>query len=146
MIDPAVGTQRLSRIAEHIQRELAELIRLEIRDPRVRFVTLTGVELSRDQSHAKVFFTVLGSEADAQAGQDGLDRAAGFLRSSLARRLSTRTVPALAFAHDASVERGARLTRLIDAAVRAEGPEVRISRAVVPKTAAKRRRAPRRKG
>ena len=56
-----MSTARSARIADQIQRELAEVIRLELRDPRVGLVTLTGVELSRDQSHAKVFFTVLGS-------------------------------------------------------------------------------------
>ena len=108
---------RSRRIAEEIQRSLAELVRLEVRDPRVKFVTLTGVELSRDQSHAKIFFTVLGSRAQADEALEGLTRASGFLRSSLAHRLTTRTVPDLAFAYDESVERGVRLSRLIDEAV-----------------------------
>jgi ribosome-binding factor A len=129
-----MGTQRLERIAEAIQRELAELIRLEVRDPRVRFVTLTGVELSRDQSHAKVYFTVMGTPEDTRAALEGLGRAAGFLRSALSHRLTTRTVPALGFAYDASVERGARLTRLIE---EANAP-------VVP-APARSRRTPRRK-
>ena len=111
-----MSTARSARIADQIQRELAEVIRLELRDPRVGLVTLTGVELSRDQSHAKVFFTVLGSPAeDAQAG---LANAAGFLRSELARRLTTRKVPELHFTYDESVERGMRLTHLIDEAVK----------------------------
>lgn len=112
-----MGTQRLSRIADQIQRELAELVRLEVRDPRVRLVTLTGVELSRDQSHAKVFFTTLGPATDIPEVLEGLDRAAGFLRSSLSKRLSTRKVPELHFTHDPSVEHGVRLSRLIDEAV-----------------------------
>jgi len=112
-----VGTARSARIADQIQRELAELIRLELRDPRVRLVTLTAVELSRDQSHAKVFFTVLGSDGEAKETLEGLQRAAGFLRSNLAHRLSTRSVPELHFAYDASIERGARISRLIDEAV-----------------------------
>src|SRR5206468_3312718 len=81
------------------------VIRLELRDPRVGMVTLTGVELSRDQSHAKVFFTVLGAESAARDASEGLSRAAGFLRSALAHRLSTRSVPELHFEHDESVER-----------------------------------------
>ena len=113
---------RRARIADQIQRELADLIRLELRDPRVGMVTLTAVELSRDQSHAKVFFTVLGPESAAEAARDGLERAAGFLRSGLAHRLSTRSVPQLAFAYDESIERGARLTRLIDEAIRPTAP------------------------
>jgi ribosome-binding factor A len=117
-----MDTPRRARIADQIQRELAELIRLEVRDPRVGMVTLTGVELSRDQSHAKVFFTVLGAPSDAEQAQEGLQRAAGFLRSSLAHRLTTRKVPELTFAFDESVERGVRLSRLIDEAVKPQAP------------------------
>jgi ribosome-binding factor A len=112
-----MSTARLARIADQIQRELSELVRLELRDPRVKLVTLTGVEISRDQSHAKVWFTVLGAPEDAEACGEGLARAAGFLRAGLAHRLSTRTVPELHFAYDDSIERGVRLSRLIDEAV-----------------------------
>jgi ribosome-binding factor A len=113
-----VTTARRARIADQIQRELAEAIRTELRDPRVGMVTLTGVEVSRDQSHAKVFFTIMGPEAAVRDAAEGLTRAAGFLRSQLAHRLSTRSVPELHFEHDISVERGIRLTRLIDEAVK----------------------------
>ncbi|HET9579431.1 MAG TPA: 30S ribosome-binding factor RbfA [Usitatibacter sp.] len=112
-----MSTARAARIADQIQRELAEVVRLELRDPRVGLITLTGVELSRDQSHAKVFFTVLGPPAAAAEALEGLQRAAGFMRSQLAHRLSTRTVPELHFEYDESVERGMRLTKLIDEAV-----------------------------
>lgn len=108
---------RRARIADQIQRELAELIRTELRDPRVGMVTLTGVEVSGDQSHAKVFFTVLGAAVVAEEALAGLQHAAGFLRTGLARRLSTRSVPELHFHHDESVERGMRLSKLIDEAV-----------------------------
>jgi len=113
-----MSTPRSERIADEIQRSLAEVIRLEVRDPRVGMVTLTGVELSRDQSHAKVFFTVLGAESAIEDALEGLQRAAGFLRSELAHRLTTRKVPELHFAYDESVERGVRLSRLIDEAVK----------------------------
>ncbi len=109
---------RRARIADQIQRELAEVIRTELRDPRVTsMVTLTGVEMSRDASHAKVFFTVLGAQSAAQDSGEGLQSAAGFLRRELAHRLSTRSVPELHFEFDESVERGVRLSRLIDEAV-----------------------------
>ena len=121
-----MGTARSARIADQIQRELAELIRMELRDPRVgKLVTLTGVELSRDQSHAKVFFTVLGAQSQQDEALQGLARAAGFLRSELAHRLSTRTVPELHFAYDESIERGVRLSRLIDEAVSPPPPPKR---------------------
>jgi ribosome-binding factor A len=113
-----VTAPRRARIADQIQRELAEVIRTELRDPRVGvMVTLTGVEMSPDGSHAKVFFTVLGAQSDARDAGEGLQSAAGFLRKELAHRLSTRTVPELHFAFDESVERGVRLSRLIDEAV-----------------------------
>jgi ribosome-binding factor A len=121
----SASQSRRARIADQIQRELSELIRLEVRDPRVKLVTLTGVELSRDQSHAKVFFTALGSEAEGRDALEGLQRAAGFLRTSLAHRLSTRTVPAIAFSYDESVERGVRLSRLIDEAVQPQPAEAK---------------------
>ena len=109
---------RSRRIAEQIQRELADLIRFELKDPRVgQMVTLTGVEVSHDQSHAKVFFTILGDETEQDTTAAGLKRAAGFLRSQLSQRLQLRTVPQLDFKYDASVERGAHLSRLIDEAV-----------------------------
>ena len=113
---------RGARIADQIQRELAEIIRLEVRDPRVGMVTLTGVELSRDQSHAKFFFTTLAPAAAVAEATEGLQRAAGFLRSELARRLTTRKVPELHFAYDESVERGVRLSKLIDDAVNPPPP------------------------
>jgi ribosome-binding factor A len=113
-----MSSARRARIADQIQRELADLIRLELRDPRVGLVTLTGVELSRDQSHAKVFFTLLGGAPERDAAVEGLRHAAGFLRSSLAHRLSTRSVPELHFEYDESIERGAHLSRLIDEAVK----------------------------
>jgi ribosome-binding factor A len=116
---------RRARIADQIQRSLAEVIRLELRDPRVGMVTLTGIEISRDQSHAKIFFTVLGPASAAAEAQEGLQRAAGFLRSSLAHRMSTRSVPELHFEYDESVERGVRLSRLIDEAVKPQAAPVR---------------------
>jgi ribosome-binding factor A len=121
-------TARSARIADQIQRELAEVIRTEMRDPRVGLVTLTGVELSRDQSHAKVFFTVLGAASEGEDALEGLGRAAGFLRSELARRLTTRKVPELHFAYDTSVERGVYLSRLIDEAVKPAPPPARKPR------------------
>ena len=109
---------RTERVAQQIQRELAELVRLEVNDPRVRLVTITGVEVAADYSHAKIFFTRLdGKHADAQ---QGLERAAGFLRSRLAHSLKLRVMPQLHFVYDTSVERGSRLSQLIDQAVAAD--------------------------
>ena len=109
---------RTRRIAEQIQRELADVIRTGLKDPRVTgFITITDVEVSQDQSHAKVFFTILGDESKVEETAQGLKRAAGFLRTQLAQRMQLRTVPTLDFKYDASVERGMKLSRLIDQAV-----------------------------
>jgi ribosome-binding factor A len=109
---------RSRRIGEQIQRELSEVIRLELKDPRVSgLVTITDVEVSQDQSHAKVFFTILGDAEKTDETAAGLKRAAGFLRTQLAQRMKLRTVPQLEFKYDASVERGLKLSRLIDEAV-----------------------------
>ena len=115
---------RTRRIAEQIQREVAELIRLELKDPGVRgMVTVTDVEVSADQSHAKVFFTLLGASASIDDTTRALTRAAGFLRTQLAQRMKLRTIPLLEFKYDASVERGVRLSRLIDEAVGGQPPK-----------------------
>ena len=108
---------RSRRIAEQVQRELSDVVRLELKDPRVGMITITDVEVSDDQSHARVFFTVLGDESRIADAAAGLKHAAGFLRSELAHRMKLRAVPQLQFKHDESVERGMRLSRLIDAAV-----------------------------
>jgi ribosome-binding factor A len=108
---------RERRLGQEIQRLLPDLLRLELKDPRVTgLVTVTAVEVSHDLSQAKVFVTVLASP-DSDLTLEGLNRGSAFLRSSLAQRLRSRTVPALHFVYDASVERGARLTRLIESAV-----------------------------
>ena len=108
---------RTRRIADQIQRELADIIRIELKDPRVGMITLTDVEVSQDHAHARVFFTVLGDTLQAQAVGEALQHASGFLRSQLARRMRLRTVPQLQFKYDTSVARGARLSQLIDEAV-----------------------------
>lgn len=105
------------RIADQIQRELSEIIRLELKDPRIDLVTITDVEVTQDNAHAKVFFTALGETAQQEAATRALDHAAGFLRSNLAKRIKLRTVPQLHFHYDVSVERGMRLSKLIDDAV-----------------------------
>ena len=108
---------RSRRIAEQVQRELSDIIRVELKDPRVGMITITDVEMSPDNAHAKVFFTVLGQQPRIDEAAAGLQHAAGYLRSELAQRIKIRVVPQLHFEYDASVERGIRLSQLIDAAV-----------------------------
>lgn len=106
---------RSLRIADQIQRDLAELIPREVRDPRVGLVTVSGVEITPDYAHAKVYFTVIGS--DPQVAAQGLNAAAGHLHNLLFKRLRIHTVPRLHFVHDASVEKGFEIDRLIAQAV-----------------------------
>lgn len=108
---------RSRRIAEQVQRELSDVIRLELKDPRVGMITLTDVEVTPDNAHARIYFTLLGDASRIEEAQAGLRHAAGYLRRELAHRLRTRTVPELHFEYDASVERGVRLYRLIETAV-----------------------------
>ncbi len=108
---------RSDRVAEQIHRELAELIRLEIKDPRVRWVTLTGVEVTPDYAHAKVFFTTLTDSVQQEEIADGLRRSSSFLRRELGRRIKIHHIPDLHFVYDVSVERGVQLSQLIDEAV-----------------------------
>jgi len=106
---------RTDRIAQQMQREIAELVRLRINDPRVRLVTITGVEVAGDYSHAKIFFTRL--DGKHEEAQQGLESASGFLRSQLAHSIKLRVMPQLHFVFDSSVERGSHLSQLIDQAV-----------------------------
>src|SRR5512145_1792162 len=107
---------RSSRSADQIPRDQSEAIRTELKDPRVGMVTITAVEVGRDLSHARVFVTSLAGAEAMEESLRALRHAAGFLRSLLARTLRLRTVPELQFVYDESVERGIRLSRLIDEA------------------------------
>jgi ribosome-binding factor A len=111
---------RAARLGDQIQRELAELIRLEVKDPRVSLVTVTAVDVSRDLAHARVFVTTLAEPVKAAEMIEALQHAAGFLRSRLSHSLKVRQVPQLHFVYDESVERGLRVSQLIDAALKPE--------------------------
>jgi ribosome-binding factor A len=105
--------KRTDRIAETIQRKLAQIIPQEVRDPRLKgFVTISAVTVAADLSHAKVFFTVFND--DKKQAASILNAAASFLRTALARTITVRTVPQLHFVYDESIEYGQKLSRLID--------------------------------
>ncbi len=108
---------RTRRVGEQIQRELAVLIQQEIKDPRLGMVTVSGVDVSRDLSVAKVFITVFDEQQEMAQTLEVLEHAAGFLRHCLGKSMSLRSVPALKFIYDASVSRGNRLSSLIDEAL-----------------------------
>ena len=103
---------RSQRMAEQIRRDLAELVRDEIKDPGVKWVSFTSVKLSRDLSSAVVYFSVLNDE-DREPTTEALNRATGFLRRELGKRIRSRIVPALKFIHDDSIQRGSSMDALI---------------------------------
>ena len=105
--------KRTDRIAEMMQRKLSQIIKEEVRDPRLpNFVTISTVKVSADLGHAKVYFTVF--DADIEQAASILNAAASYLRTALARSVKLRTVPQLHFVYDESIEYGRRLSRLID--------------------------------
>ena len=105
--------KRTDRIAELMQRKLAQLIQQEIKDPRLpRLITISAVTVTRDLAHAKVYFTVFNDEPAETALI--LNKAASYLRSALAKTITLRTVPQLHFIYDESIAYGKRLSRLID--------------------------------
>ncbi len=109
------GFQRSERVAEQVRRDLADLIRTELKDPRVGMISLTDVELTPDYAHAKVFYATLNAEHREEI-EAGLKRAAGFLRRQLGKRIHIHTLPELHFIYDSSIEQGASLSQLIDQA------------------------------
>ena len=112
---------RAIRVADQIQREVALLVAREVADPRVGEVTVSGVDLSPDMRHARVLVTP-GRDTDGDATVDALNRAAGFLRSRLGRRVRMRRIPRLVFEHDRTLEHALRIDALLDGAVTAPGP------------------------
>jgi ribosome-binding factor A len=115
---------RSDRVAEQMLRELADLLQFEVKDPRVGMVTVTEVEVSGDMSHAKIYYSAPLQDGKAlDALQKGLERTAGFLRSQLSKRMLLRTVPQLHFVYDASIDRGMKLSKLIDEAVSDQSPD-----------------------
>lgn len=112
---------RNQRLGAQLQRSLSELLRFESKDPALAGVSLTTVELTRDLSVAKIYFSLLNPDDDPQPALHGLQRASGFLRKKLAHALTVRHVPELRFVHDDSIAHGAAISRLIDDATGANG-------------------------
>jgi len=118
----AADFSRSRRVGELIQRELATLLSREVKDPRLAFISITAVDVTRDMGLARVFYTVMDIESEeedvlhdkkAQA-KAALDKASGFLRYELGHRIQLRVVPKLEFKYDASIVHGSQLSQLID--------------------------------
>jgi ribosome-binding factor A len=116
------SSRRPEQVAETLRQVIADALTREVRDPRVGFVTLTGVLVTNDLSHARIMVTVPGEEADKARALEGLQSAAGFLRSKAARSLSTRSVPELHFELDRGLEHAARISELLND-IRREGQD-----------------------
>jgi ribosome-binding factor A len=117
---------RTRRVAEQLQRELAVLVRDEIKDPRLGMVSISGAEVSRDLAYATVYISVLGDDKAVADSLAVLNRAAGFLRHRLGQIMRIRIVPQLKFEFDSSLQEGARMDALINAALagsRTDGDE-----------------------
>jgi ribosome-binding factor A len=119
---------RSHRVAEQMQRELADLLMFEVKDPRIGMVTITAVEVTGDMAHAKIFYSAPQAQSTQskpnmanhaktlQSIQNGLENSAGYLRTQVAKRMLLRTVPQLHFVYDESIDIGMKMAQLIDAA------------------------------
>lgn len=104
---------RIARLRELLKQETSAILQRDLRDPRVGFVSVTDVELSPDLRYAKIFVSIMGDAETKARTMDGLVSAQGFIRTELARRIRLRHMPEVAFRIDESIERGARVTRLL---------------------------------
>ena len=105
--------QRTDRVADLMQREIADILLKEVKDPRVGFVTITAVRLSKDLKNARVFFTTLQEGEALEAATEGLRHAAGFVQRKVGGRLQLRYTPHITFAYDSSFETGAHMDRIL---------------------------------
>ena len=108
-----MSKHRPNRLAETLKEEISQLIRVELKDPRIGFVTLTSVDVADDLAHAKVYVSVLGTEDEGKASLEALNRAAGFVRSEIGKRVRLRHVPAIVFKYDPSIQHGAHIAKLL---------------------------------
>ena len=108
-----MARHRPSRLAETLKEEISQLILVELKDPRLGFVTLTSVDVAGDLTHAKVYVSVLGTEEERKASLDVLNRAAGFIRTEIGKRIRLRHVPTIVFIYDPSIKRGAHIAKLL---------------------------------
>ncbi|MDQ0494318.1 MULTISPECIES: 30S ribosome-binding factor RbfA [Paenibacillus] len=104
---------RTGRVGEQIKKELSLLIQTELKDPRIGFITVTGVDVTNDLSQAKVYLSVLGDEEQKTSSLKALDKANGYLRSELGKRIRLRHVPELIFKIDESIAYGSRIEKLL---------------------------------
>ncbi|MHA7963076.1 30S ribosome-binding factor RbfA [Paenibacillus sp. CAU 1782] len=105
---------RVGRVSEQIKKELSQIIQSELKDPRIGFITVTGVETTSDLSQARIYLSVLGNDEQKEATLKALASATGFLRSELGKRMKLRHTPELLFKFDSSIEYGSRIESLLE--------------------------------
>jgi len=104
---------RVGRVGEQIKKELSQILQMELKDPRIGFVTVTGVDVANDLSQATVYLSVLGDDSQKEETLKALAKAQGFIRSELGRRVRLRHTPELIFKFDTSIEYGSRIEQLL---------------------------------
>lgn len=114
---------RMRRVDEAMREVLSDAIAKDLKDPRIGFITVTGVKTSTDLRHARVFVSVLGDDDARAASIEGLSSAHGVLQRRVAAELKLRHTPSLSFEYDESVARGMRISRLLDEQIAKEGPD-----------------------
>ncbi len=107
-------SHRANRVAEEIKKEITQMLREEIKDPRIGFVTVTGAEVTPDIRYAKVFVSIYGDDDTKVQSMQALDKAKGFVRSELGKRIRLRYTPEVTFRFDSSIEYGARIMKLLE--------------------------------
>jgi ribosome-binding factor A len=105
---------RVGRVGEQIKKEISHIIQSELKDPRIGFITVTGVDVTNDFSQAKIYMSVLGNDEQKEETLKALSRSTGFIRSELGKRIRLRKVPELFFKFDASIEYGSRIEQLLN--------------------------------
>ncbi|WP_425807389.1 30S ribosome-binding factor RbfA [Desulfitobacterium sp. Sab5] len=108
-----MAKHRASRLGETLKEEISQMIREDLKDPRIGFVTVTSVEVADDLGHAKVFISVLGDEQKSKDSMEALKRASGFVRSEIGKRIRLRHVPEIVFKYDSSIQHGAHIAELL---------------------------------
>lgn len=125
---PSIKIERLQKLILH---DVQEIVAFGLRDPRLKFGSVTQVKLAEDLRHAKVYVSCIGSEADKRTYMRGLESATGKIQSIVAKHLKTRITPKLSFTYDEGIERSVRVSALIDKAL-AEDDEARVARGEAP--------------
>lgn len=116
-----MSSTRVERLQEQLKVEISDILRKQVKDPRIGFVSITGVEMSKDFGHVKVFVSVMGDDMAKAQSMAGLDKAGGFIRTEVGARIRLRHTPEILFRLDDSIEHGAHILELLSKLKAEEG-------------------------